>query len=117
MLRKFTFAVALGVATTIGSFSMGQEPIRSESPFRTAEYSQNDAQIVEVRNGGRRYRGNYYGNRGYYNNYYYSPYRYGYRNYNYGYRPYGNYYGTRNYGYYNYGPRGGVRVGPFGVWW
>jgi hypothetical protein len=116
MFRKLTFAVALGAATTLGSFSMGQETIHSESPFRTAEYSQNDAQIVQVRNRGRRYRGNYYGNRGYYNNYY-SPYRYGYRNYNYGYRPYGNYYGTRNYGYYNYGRRGGVRVGPFGVWW
>ncbi|HRX78414.1 MAG TPA: hypothetical protein P5307_05090 [Pirellulaceae bacterium] len=114
MTRKFVFALTLGAATAIATFAVGQEPA---SPFRTTELSQNDVSIVQVRDRGRRYRGNYYGNRRYNNNYY-SPYQYDYRNYNYGYRPYGSYYGTRNYGYYNYGRRGGgVRIGPFGVWW
>ena len=119
MTRKFTFALALVAATAMGSFATADQPGRSASPFRTAEYSQSnaDAQVVEVRNGRRSYRGGYYyGNRGYYNNYY-SPYRYGYRNYNYGYRSY-PYYGSRNYyGRSYYGGQSGVRIGNFGVWW
>jgi hypothetical protein len=115
MTRKFTFALALVTAATLGSVATADQSVRGESPFRTAEYSQSDTQIVQVRNG-RRYGGNYYRNRGYYN--YYTP--YGYRNYSYGYRTYpyrSYYYGAPNNRYYNYGGRGGVRVGPVGVWW
>lgn len=116
MYRRLTFAMVIAALSTMVGLAQAEEPTRDESPFRTAEYLEEDAQIVQVRNRGRRYRGNYYGNRGYYNNYYYSPYRYGYRNYNYGYR-YPRYYGNPYYRNYNYGARGSVRVGPFGVWW
>lgn len=117
MKRTLLFAVALATATMLGNFVTADEPVRSDSQFRTTEYSPSDAQIVQVRDRGRSYRGRYYGNRGYY---YSSPYRNGYRSYNYGYRSYPNYYyGNRYYGnrYYNYGYRGNVRVGPVDVWW
>lgn len=114
MTRKLTLVIALATVTAMGSLAAADQPVRTGSPFRTAEYSQGDAEIVEVRRG-RGYRRGYDRRYNYYSPYqsrYYDPYRYGY-----GYR-YPQYYGPRNYGYYNYGRRGGgVQIGPYGVWW
>jgi len=125
MIRKFAIATAAIVAATVGGYATADEAVSVDAAIRTTEYSQGNAEIVPVRDYGRRYRRNYNGNRRYNN---YSPYRNGYRNYDFGYRSYRNYYyrGNNGYnrnryygnGYYrNYAPRGGVRVGPVGVWW
>ena len=116
MKRSIMFTATILFATTCCVPLQAEQPSAALVTNAVMRSTSSDAAIVQVsRRGYRRngYRPSYRYSRPYN---YYSPYgsRYNYRPYSYG----PGYYGTRPYGYYNYGPsRGGLRVGPVGVWW